>query len=281
MRDEYSEPREGQFAFLPADLRLRLWDALGYSTCAPEDLWDEVTGWMEDESLRFKRHVPGNDREISGISAPCIDAGEGGDLNFLGSELRNRTLDLLSILQIILRRSMLASQTLSGFTEDLQRQLAALARSAQLVGAFDAESEPTLDKLVDGMLADLDPAVRAASKISIAGIPGVLLSFDTLQILGLALHDLFAESRAFGALATSGGQLSINWSIAVTAGAPALHIDWVETVPPHGAPMQRAPGRAEAIVTGALRYQLRAEANYRWSDRRLDCAMRIPLPRET
>ncbi|WP_415182886.1 hypothetical protein [Phaeovulum sp.] len=37
---------------IPADLRLRMMDALSYRQCSPDAIWDEIRDWLEDNRVR-------------------------------------------------------------------------------------------------------------------------------------------------------------------------------------------------------------------------------------
>ena len=72
--------------------------------------------------------------------------------------------------------------------------------------------------------------------------PSVALSFDRVQILALALHELATNAVKYGALKGEAGRLEIRWAVENRAGdPPMLMLDWRES----GVTMPRtSPGEA-------------------------------------
>jgi two-component sensor histidine kinase len=74
--------------------------------------------------------------------------------------------------------------------------------------------------------------------------PPVALTFDVVQSVGLALHELSTNAVKHGALTDTPGLLEVSWAVRGDDGQRRLAVDWVETgVANAGSPQRKGFGR--------------------------------------
>jgi two-component system CheB/CheR fusion protein len=113
-------------------------------------------------------------------------------------------------------------------------------------------------------------------RVTIAG-PSVALSFDRVQVLALALHELTTNAVKYGALKEETGQPQIRWAVEDGAdGGPLPVVDWREsgvTMPPDIS--RRGYGRK--LIERALTYTARAKTQLTFGDDGVSCWIEMPL----
>ena len=63
--------------------------------------------------------------------------------------------------------------------------------------------------------------------------PGVIVSPDAAQAIGLALHQLEMNASKYGALSRPSGKVVVEWKIQASDGGPRFHMSWREHGGPH------------------------------------------------
>jgi PAS domain S-box-containing protein len=140
----------------------------------------------------------------------------------IGDELQHRVSNLLSLVDVVARRTAAHAETLPAFLERFNERLQAMSRThSYLIGGnWDRMS---IRELVARQLQyghdDL------AGQMSIDG-PEVLLGASEAQALSMAIHELTTNSLKYGALKDTQGRLRVSWA---TEGAQGFRFDWVET----------------------------------------------------
>jgi two-component sensor histidine kinase len=69
--------------------------------------------------------------------------------------------------------------------------------------------------------------------------PSTLLKSDTLQSLGLALHELATNASKYGALSSAKGTVEISWSVKSAEDGTHFSMAWIE----RGGPKVKSPSR--------------------------------------
>jgi two-component system, chemotaxis family, CheB/CheR fusion protein len=194
----------------------------------------------------------------------------------LVGELQHRTRNLLGVVRSAAQRTMQSAGSLQEFSARFDRRLAALSRVQGLLSRSDDEAI-TIGGLVR-MELEVAGAWAHRDRVAIGG-PEVRLRNTTVQILALAIHELAANARQHGALASESGELEVRWQIAAPDGERRLVIDWVErgidATAERVDPARRGLGRQ--LVERALPYSLGAETRFELREDGLRCTIALPI----
>ena len=169
----------------------------------------------------------------------------------IAHELQHRVSNLLSLVEIVARRSATYAEDLPSFLEQFGERLQAMARThSYLIGAnWDRMS---LSELVARQLhgnGDL------SAQVAVAG-PEIMLGASEAQALSMAIHELTTNSLKYGALKTAVGRLEVSWSPEAEQG---FRFSWVETGTPSAAPSSRV-GFGSMILQTIVPMQLGGRA---------------------
>lgn len=170
----------------------------------------------------------------------------------LMNELAHRSKNLLTVIQIMARRSATPDQSSVDFVESFVDRLKGIAQSQDLLSRDDWRGI-SMSELVGSQLHHLDDTIGA--RISVHG-PNLVLTPVAAQNLGMALHELATNAVKYGALSNAQGTVSIGWDL-IDDGAETrrLSLSWQEQGgPPVVAPTRRGFGRfvIETIAARAL-----------------------------
>jgi two-component system CheB/CheR fusion protein len=217
------------------------------------------------------------------------------------AELQHRTRNLIAVVRAIISRTLATSPAPDAFWRRIDDRLRALSRVQGLLsragqepitigalvrlefdeGRFDqGDLDPgDLDPgdLNQGSLDQGDLARRGArrERVDIAG-PAVRLRYSFVQTLALALHELAANARAYGALSAGGGRLRIGWWLEQRGRRSWLVLNWVEKTRRQAAPPVRK-GYGRTFIEHALSYSHGAETHYELDETGLWCSIALPL----
>jgi two-component system CheB/CheR fusion protein len=189
--------------------------------------------------------------------------------NVLIAELQHRTRNLLTVVQSIAHRTIGKGAALDA----LSARLGALGRVQSLVSNAPAD---TVD-LGELIRFELE-AVGAfdGAKVRKSG-PSISLSFEFVQMLGLALHELMTNALKYGALKHPAGTIAISWELRNNSGnSPMLILDWKET----GVPIAKSPvrkGFGRELIERALVRSLDAKSEMTFGHDGLSCHIELPL----
>jgi two-component system CheB/CheR fusion protein len=184
-------------------------------------------------------------------------------------ELQHRTRNLLTVVQSIAHRTLGKSEPSEAFSS----RLAALGRVQSLISVAQSD---TVD-IGDLIRLELD-AVGApeGDRVRVSG-PAVSLSFDVVQTVALAVHELATNAIKHGALGTATGSLAISWTlVSRPADEPVLIVDWKEA----GVSIPKAPERkgfGSELIERALTSSLRAKTEMTFAPDGLICHIELPL----
>jgi two-component sensor histidine kinase len=93
-------------------------------------------------------------------------------------------------------------------------------------------------RLRDMLTNELEPFRTGQDQIALEG-PPLELAADLAIPVGMALHELTANSVKYGALSTPGGCLRVTWDVRHSENKRKLHLEWRES----GGPAVREPER--------------------------------------
>jgi PAS domain S-box-containing protein len=182
----------------------------------------------------------------------------------LALELEHRSKNLLSVIQAVIR--LAPADSVDRYRQAISGRVLTLARTHGLM----AGARSTGIHLAALVAEELAPfGGRAVA----AGGPSVLLRAPAAQAMAMVLHELSTNAAKHGALATSGGGVSVGWSVDEPTGS--LRLVWEETggssvsapkTPGFGSTMMRA---SAAQVDGSL--------DCEWLPAGLRCTLSMPL----
>jgi two-component sensor histidine kinase len=152
-------------------------------------------------------------------------------LRVLLREVSHRSRNLLAIIQSIATQTGRYASTIDGFLARFRARLQSLASSQDLVTSSNWRGAD-LGDLVHGQAARYSATPDAAVRLE--GERPWLNPNAALHV-GLALHELIANSVSYGALSRSGGHATLSAQVRPEpSGETSLLLRWTETVDPPG-----------------------------------------------
>ncbi|MDB5596994.1 MAG: signal transduction histidine kinase [Hyphomicrobiales bacterium] len=154
----------------------------------------------------------------------------------LMNELAHRSKNLLTVIQVMARRSAAPELSSIDFVESFVERLAGLAQSHDLLARDDWRGIDMLE-LMNSQVGHLDDKI--SGRITARG-PDVILNAVAAQNFGMALHELATNAVKYGALSCQHGQVAVEWALSLEdPERPRLLLSWTES----GGPMVREPVR--------------------------------------
>ena len=189
----------------------------------------------------------------------------------LMSEVNHRSKNLLATVQSIIRHSATGVDA-GDFMRRITERLRALSANQDLLVAREW-SGVSIGALVEAQLRRL--ADLPHERIAAAGEPVELMP-AAAQALGLAMHELATNARAFGALSNDTGRVSIAWSIEQADAGPQLAVVWRESGgPPPSAPLH--DGFGTTILERLTGYTTGGEVSLTYPSSGVVWQLRAPL----
>ncbi len=139
------------------------------------------------------------------------------------AELEHRLRNLLTIVRILVGRTLDTADTLVEAREIIGERLDAVGRSADLLLRTEWEAVD-LEELINMALAH---APSLSQRVSING-PQVVIAPDAVLPLVLALHELETNAIKYGALSSSSGRIDIVWRVIGDREQAQLSLRWTE-----------------------------------------------------
>ncbi len=168
------------------------------------------------------------------------------------SELAHRSKNLLTVIQVMARRSVSPGVPSTDFVDSFIERLSGLAQSHDLLAREDWRGI-SMNELVTSQIGHL--RTGPTERLILDG-PNVILTPVAAQNLGMAIHELSTNAVKYGALSVAGGQVRITWSLDKDdEGQDRMRLSWVERGGPGvQEPSRRGFGRfvIEAIAARAL-----------------------------
>ena len=145
-------------------------------------------------------------------------------------EVNHRSKNLLSVIQAIARQTTRHDNPAT-FTERLLGRIAALTANQDLLIQNEWNGVGVLE-LVTAQLGHNKDAI--GTRLTLQGAP-LVLTPAAAQALGMALHELVSNARAYGALSIDSGCVQVEWTVS-QGRASIFRISWRETRGPHVEP---------------------------------------------
>jgi len=193
--------------------------------------------------------------------------------SMLVREVHHRVRNTLAIAQAIVGSTAKTSETIEGFKDALIGRISALARTHLLMS--DATRTSVSFEVM--LRNELDPFDDSNDERVRMNGPPVEIATRQAVPLGMALHELTTNAAKYGALATLGGRVDVNWRIVTEAAGRKLEFDWVET----GGPLVTAPSRkgfGTQLLEAVLPRQINAETEVDFRPEGLQVHVSLVLP---
>ena len=221
---------------------------------------DEVRGLTEPQKfalltlarqvmalLELRRALAQRDRAIA-----ARDRAEHGSA-LLTRELHHRVKNTLAVVQAVASSSGRSATNVARFQSALSGRIAALAKTHAVISDHPMQAA-SLHSL---LTSELSGYQTREDRITLVG-PEVSITSEAAIPLGLALHELTANSARFGALSVPSGGVAVSWETTQRDDQGLLVLRWVE----HGGPRVEPPERegfGTRMLGRVLRTQLGAQ----------------------
>ena len=249
-RDEDVVPEQ-----LVAPLRVLKKQVLASGVAAHADLPYEKDGktiWCNVQIEPWRGRDDDDLSLLGAVSDISERKGTEQHIRTLLSELAHRSKNLLTVIQVMARRSVSPDLSSSDFVDSFIERLSGLAQSHDLLAREDWRGI-SMQELVSSQIGHLKSQTNA--RLITEG-PDIILTPVAAQNLGMAMHELSTNAVKYGALSVDGGEVHIRWSLSKNMlGQDRLKLNWVERGGPRvEEPTRRGFGRfvIEAIAARAL-----------------------------
>jgi PAS domain S-box-containing protein len=227
-----------------------------HASCAPRvDANGEVKGYVGmavdvTESRRAEAELRDSERH----------------LRLMVDELNHRVKNTLAIVQGLAQQSFRGGGVSIDVRGSFEGRLAALAAAHDLLTRKNWEGAELRDLVVAVV------AAHCGERVAIAG-PAVHLPPKLAVTLALALHELCTNAVKYGALAVSGGRVTVAW----TGGGDHLALRWTESGGPPVKPPSRR-GFGTRMIERALAAEAGGGAKLHFRRAGLVCEIEADLP---
>jgi PAS domain S-box-containing protein len=177
-------------------------------------------------------------------------------------EVDHRTKNVLAIVDSVVRLSR--ADNAASYAASVQHRVQALSRTHMLL-AEKGWQQVSLADIVRTHVAIFDTGA-----VDLEG-PDVMIPVQSVQPLGLAIHELAANAAVHGSLSTGEGSLSVAWS----ATRDGLRLRWDE----RGGPAPRrepAEGFGNVLLGAVVERQLGGTITRDWLDDGLSLTIELP-----
>ncbi len=168
--------------------------------------------------------------------------------DLLIAELNHRVKNILALVRSIARQTKVGAQSLTQYTENFERRIAALSTAHDLAGGSGLQWV-ALEKLLE---IELRPYSTEA--VHWQG-PVVSLKSDVAPVLALVMHELLTNAVKYGALSEPDGRLAIQWQVL----SGGLELIWKERLA-HSITMPSDSGFGMSLIRRAIPHECGGEA---------------------
>jgi two-component sensor histidine kinase len=190
---------------------------------------------------------------VSGLVAAILLHDE--HQQFLLGELRHRSRNLFTIVQGIVSRTLMVSQSLRRQAKHSKTRLGSLARTHAILADGEWTGAPLEQIVLEELTSFLD-------QVSCIGCT-LILNTPAAQTFSLVIHELATNALKHGALSRPEGRVTIQGRIRSCEGPDVFQFSWIES----GGPVVERPHRkgfGSSILEGmAKRFAQHAEATHR------------------
>lgn len=210
-------------------------------------------------------------RELERVRG-LLDAAQDRE-RLLRRELQHGVRNMLATIRSVFRQSREGGASQDEFAEHFQGRLDAIARY-HAGGLVDPSGSVELEDVVREELLAVH-CVEGADCTIEGG--SVRLRGRSLELVGLALHELTTNALKFGALA-GGGRLVVSWATETAGdGSTMVRFRWVETGVAMVSIAPRPSGFGRQLLEEALPYELDAAVSFQLKPGGLAFSLDFPL----
>lgn len=192
--------------------------------------------------------------------------------SLLVRELHHRVKNTLATVQAIMGSTARTCETIEEFKNAMIGRIGSMARTHLLLSEEGAKVS-----FGDILHTELDMFDDGSDKrIRLEG-PEVDINSRLAVSLGMAIHELTANSAKYGALSVYGGKVDVRWRVTIEAARRTLKFDWLESGGPPVEPPKRK-GFGTQLLDFVLPGQIQATTriDYRRKGVHVQCS--LPLP---
>ena len=185
-------------------------------------------------------------------------------------ELQHRVKNSLANVMALVEQALRSNRSKEDVLHVLRERITALAKIHGKLSERNWESID-LTVLVNQEFGHKD----RQGQLDIEG-PSLEFGPQSSLAMSMALHELAANARRFGALSCPAGRLSIHWNISGTGDDAYLFLRWRET----GCSVledRGSPGFGSRLIATSVRNALRGELTEHWLDDGLCVEMQLPV----
>ncbi|QXQ05039.1 GAF domain-containing protein [Sphingosinicellaceae bacterium] len=185
----------------------------------------------------------------------------------LMAELDHRVKNTLANIQALVVQTSRSANSLTGFVEDLDGRIRAMAKAHSLLTQSNWEGVAIATLIGD----ELDPYGRGGADLRVDG-PTVILTPKASLSLSLAVHELATNAAKYGALSRAGGRVNVSWQ---RLGDGELRLVWTERGgPPVEEPKRR--GFGSRLIERALALDTAGTSTIRFEPAGVVCEITLP-----
>jgi len=171
---------------------------------------DGTIRWLSGRGQVVARGTDGKAQRLVNVVADITERKVAEEhVQFLMRELTHRSKNLLAVVQGIAGQTMRTTGTMDEFREKFMQRLQGLAASHELLVNRNWQGASLADLVRD----QLSPFAEVGGRrLNVSG-PDVLVSPETAEAIGLALHELATNAVKYGALSVPIGQVTVFWAL--------------------------------------------------------------------
>jgi two-component system, chemotaxis family, CheB/CheR fusion protein len=194
----------------------------------------------------------------------------------LVEELNHRVRNMLTVVAVIARQTLLQTTSLEAFSETFLGRIQSMGRAYTLVSR-EQWRRVLLDELLRAEFESYGGSI--ASRVSLRG-PGVAFVPHAALAFGVVVHELTTNALKYGALSVEEGRVTINWDADSDSNPSTLRLVWRES----GGPIVRPPeglGFGAVLIHREIDSVLEGTCSYDWAPQGVQLTVSLPLGEHT
>ncbi|MDM9628450.1 HWE histidine kinase domain-containing protein [Rhizobium sp. S152] len=190
-------------------------------------------------------------------------------------ELNHRVKNIFALMDSLLHMSAKQATNVDDYARAVRGRLSALGRAHELVqpGVMEnPEAAEGVDIPLSHVIEEiLSPYARDGSAtIRVTGPADTKVSARSITSMALILHELATNAAKYGALASSEGVLTVEWTEDT-----ALHLNWSERGSA-SVPLPERTGFGSRLISTSVKGHFGGSIDYEWQENGVDVRLSIP-----
>jgi PAS domain S-box-containing protein len=229
--------------------------------------------WLEQTS-KAEFDADGNVLRLEGLMLDITDRKRADEhQRLLVSELDHRVKNVLAQVSAVANSTRRGSGSMDQFLRSLDGRIQSMAAAHTLLSESGWQSVG-LHVLVRTGLAPY----LTDTNVIINGTD-VALTSDQTQAVAKVLHELATNAAKYGALSTSGGQVSVNWDCKPNGRAAILILVWRESGGPE-LPSRIPSGYGTNLIRNLIPHELGGRVDLVFAAKGVNCRIEIPVKKQ-